>query len=235
MHVKHLGTDMYYLGSCLHLLCYSLIPCDPTDALAIVLRQCKDYWGRHNVSPADTYGKLKLSMFIDIKSPANSYPKLKGKAAEVKHLVPALATVWEHWMEPDDPIHQQILLGLRKSAEIDSILHRNASANSLPAADRDAFASSIWIFLACQTSAARYFSDRGELEFDITVKSHCLAHCAMEAEYINPRKGWCYSGESFMNKCKTLGASAVRGNSAPKACSKMIGKYRHGIHFRMSP
>ena len=68
----------------------------------------------------------------------------------------------------------------------------------------------------------------------ITIKSHCLAHWALDCRFWSPRKGWCYSGESYMNRTKTLGASCVKGNSAWDAAIKMVSKYRHAMHFLMA-
>ena len=88
-------------------------------------------------------------------------------------------------------------------------------------------------FLACQTSAAAHFDRQGDL-FDVTVTSHHLGHWALEVAYINPRKGWCYSGEAFMHKMKLLGASSVKGNKAAQAAINMICNYRYGLHFLCS-
>eukprot|EP00959_Pyramimonas_sp_CCMP1952_P447975 9380367-Pyramimonas_sp.AAC.1 len=70
-----------------------------------------------------------------------------------------------------------------------------------------------------------HFGNEAELLFDVTIKSHHLAHWALEINHINPRRGWCYAGEAFMHKMKFLGASCVRGNAPARAAIKMIGKY----------
>ena len=137
-------------------------------------------------------------------------------------------------MDSEDPIHRQIELALRMSARLDKILSDNATANILPPVQRREFSQCAWVFLACQTSAARHFIRQGSLLFDVTVKSHHLGHWALQVAYINPRKGWCYSGEAFMHKMKLLGASSVKGNNPAQAAIKMICKNRYGLHFLCS-
>eukprot|EP00969_Alexandrium_andersonii_P176935 7823447-Alexandrium_andersonii.AAC.1 len=44
MHCKHMGTDAYYLGSVLFLLCYEVMPKSPTDNLADVMAVAVRHW-----------------------------------------------------------------------------------------------------------------------------------------------------------------------------------------------
>ena len=172
-----------------------------------------------------------MSMFTNPNAPRNDFPRLKGKAAEIKNFVPALAWVWHFWMDEDELSHRQIELGLRMSARIDAILADNVFTNILPEAQRQEFSHCVWVFLACQNAAAMHFGGQGDVLFDVTIKSHHLAHWALEVNHINPRRGWCYAGEAFMNRMKFLGASAVRGNTPGRAAIKSLEKYRCALHF----
>ena len=44
---------------------------------------------------------IQRSMFLNGREPYLHFPKLKAKAAETKHLIPALATVWLQFMDND--------------------------------------------------------------------------------------------------------------------------------------
>ena len=132
MHVKHLGVDRYYLGSCLWLLCYQILPHEPEDALQFVFDQCKQWWGERGISTSDTYSKLKLSMFTNPESPRSDFPQLKGKAAEIKLLIAPLRDIFLKWMEPDDVAHQWVQLGLKASARLEDVLMQSAAAHTLP-------------------------------------------------------------------------------------------------------
>eukprot|EP00959_Pyramimonas_sp_CCMP1952_P474014 9502732-Pyramimonas_sp.AAC.1 len=118
---------MYFCGGVLWLLCYVILPSEPAVALQTVFNQCQAWWEdpSHGVSKSGCFSRLKLSMFTNPKAPRNDFPKLKGKAAEIKHLLPALAWVWRYWMDEDDASHRHIELGLRMSARIDAILSDN--------------------------------------------------------------------------------------------------------------
>ncbi len=64
----------------------------PTDNLLAVWEDLLMYWQENPV--ANKYSNLKLSMFVDTGHPHEAQPKLKGRAHEVKSLMPALAHVW---------------------------------------------------------------------------------------------------------------------------------------------
>eukprot|EP00959_Pyramimonas_sp_CCMP1952_P209074 4373510-Pyramimonas_sp.AAC.1 len=114
---------------------------------------------------------------------------------------------------------------------MEELLGQNVHSNIFPPEQRREFAQCTWIFLACQTAAAQFFINAHELVCDITVKSHHLAHWALDIQHVNPRRGWCYAGEAYMNKMKYLGAACVRGNKPSQAAVNMCSKYRHGLHF----
>ena len=48
------------------------------------------------------FQNLHLTMFKDPKSPAKNFPKLKGKAKEIKELARPLAWYWALHMQPED-------------------------------------------------------------------------------------------------------------------------------------
>jgi hypothetical protein len=98
MHVKHLGVDKPFFGSILWLLCFEVLNDGPQSNLDYVFGLIEQYYRDHNYSSRrlSTYKCLKFGMFTNAKYPHASYPVLKGKAAEIHHLGPALLWVWEN-------------------------------------------------------------------------------------------------------------------------------------------
>ena len=52
----------------------------------------------------------------------SNYPRLKTKAAETAALVQALAALWPSYIDPADQDHQQIVLALAFSRDLDDML-----------------------------------------------------------------------------------------------------------------
>ena len=75
LHVVHLGSSMYLLGSILHVLCFKLLPGSPTDNMETVWGQISAYYSQHGVPTQ--YTSLTLNSFCDAKASHRSYPKLK--------------------------------------------------------------------------------------------------------------------------------------------------------------
>jgi hypothetical protein len=131
MHCKHCGTDMYFLGSVLCLLVYFVLTAGtPIENLQHVFRMIQEFYSA-NLTRA-RYQNLKLSMFTDPEKPSHGYPKLKGQCAEVRHLGPALLSVWSSLMDAGSMVRRQVRLGLRLSCRIDEILDEHVSENRLP-------------------------------------------------------------------------------------------------------
>ena len=64
--------------------------------MATVEGELLSWWRDQGVK--DHYNSLKISMWTHVEDPHNSFPKLKGRAMEIKSLAPALANVWQKHM-----------------------------------------------------------------------------------------------------------------------------------------
>ena len=75
---------------------------DPNENLQALSDHIMRYFKVHNVQ--HHYKNLnKLTMI----SKKDGYPKLKGKAAEVKSMGPALLSAWQHWQNPNVEMHEK--------------------------------------------------------------------------------------------------------------------------------
>ena len=92
MHMQHLGNYQRIFGSVLHVLVYRVLLGNPTDSLAQVVSDMKAFW---RISTENSFNSIRLAMFCDPSKPQDAYPYLKGKAAEVKHILGGLHDVLE--------------------------------------------------------------------------------------------------------------------------------------------
>ena len=183
LHVKHFGTDAYFFGSVLWLLCYELLPNNAATNLKYMFDQCLAYWDREGVS--NHYRNLKLSMFAK----ENDFPRLKGRGAEIKAMAHPLVEIWERWMDDTLDEHAFVHEGLKMSARMEDILSAHVRCPRLPPAASNQFKESAFAFLAVQTAAAQIYNHRALFLFDVTIKNHCLAHVGLECLFMNPEWG----------------------------------------------
>ena len=67
-------------------------------------------------STTSRFGNLTHNM---IKAPNSKTPELRGKAAQIRTLVPVMVKIWSDKMDTENPQHRDVLAGLLHSAEID--------------------------------------------------------------------------------------------------------------------
>jgi hypothetical protein len=172
------------------------------------------------------FTNMKLSMF---RSPGDTYPKLKGKAAEVRKLGPALLHVFEKHMQSPKMQHKQIRLALRCSCRMEEIVDDHPLEVVWPNAVAEEYLANCYNFLALATCLANMSMQTGEKLFNITIKFHYLLHVALQARYLNPRLSWTYSGEDFMQKMKGLAAACTKGLGPYEVFNKVVSKYCLGM------
>ena len=84
MHAKHMGVDTYFCGSIINLLVYVILP----EAPAVNISKLFDMIKEEYTKGATRYQNLRLKMiWNESETSLTSYPKLKGRAAEAKHMV----------------------------------------------------------------------------------------------------------------------------------------------------
>jgi hypothetical protein len=176
-------------------------------------------------------------MFCDPDEPRKTFPRLKGKAAEIKHLMPALVWVWGHSMDRDNEQHKQILLALQCSCFLDQTLDAHKDCDVLPTEDAERFKHAGFALNINMNALETYYGNLGinsEFLFNIVPKNHYLAHICLCAGFVNPRMAWCYMGEDMMHQMRRLSSGCVRGNSPQNASLKLVAWYRHGLSRMLS-
>jgi hypothetical protein len=175
------------------------------------------------------YSELKLTMFAR----KDNLPMLKGKANEIKHMVPDLMYAFQMLMSPADEAHRDILVLLQMCVKLDSILDAHRGMYRLPAHAAKEFQNSAFALVGLSTKLSRRFHDQDVALFKFTVKWHYTLHIALLARDINPTLGWCFSGEDFISKINTVAAISARGCPAHLVVGKIMQKYALGMNLSM--
>ena len=158
------------------------------------------------------------------------FPKLKGKAYEVKVLMPALVWAWDQYRTVGDAAHSQIKVLLACSVHLDHLLDIHKEADVLPPDAAKEFMNAGFAVNTCMTSLLDLFSEEyGWSLFNITPKNHYLAHICLAAKYLNPRRAWCYAGEDMMRHVRRMGSQSARGVTADKIGKKLMTYYMHAL------
>ena len=231
MHAKYLGLDQYMFGSVLFILCHFVMGGSPAENMASCWAFIQQFYKTNRTAYRYRYLN-KLSLFVRKNS---NFPKLRGKAAEIKDFGPALMALWRQHMRPVK-IHQMIHLMLKLNVQLESILTEHKNEIVLPTEAANCFRDAAFSICQLQSQIAQHFIEQsaecGSKLFDVTSKTHFVLHCALLARFINPRVVWCFTGEDFMHKSQVVAQSCVKGHNGAQATSKMCHHFRLGMHLQ---
>ena len=239
MHCKHLGTDQYFYGSVLWLLCFRILPHTPEANCIFVFNRIKVLYARDK-TPC-RYANLFLNMFCVMSklptSPTGAFPCLKGRAAECRHIGKAILEIWREHMNASIPQHVQIRIALEKSVNIERILDENPRTFRFTDETGIEFKDSIFTFLVMFHALASFYASPAGgplMLFNVTIKAHYLAHIGIMGVHMNPRLSWCYSGEDFMHHARRLASGCAKGTKPDLISKKFCFGYSVGMHIIMT-
>ena len=228
MHCKYIGSDQYMLGSVLWILCFLVLPGAAEDNVKTCWSFIKLYYKLHRTKVRYRFLN-KLTMFTRKKDG----PKLRGKASEVKYVIPAIVALWQKHMSRGVYVHRQILLMLKLNAKLESMLNQHVGSNKLPEPDATVFEQTAFAMARLQSEVARHYSGEAVKLFSITSKTHFVCHDAMLARHMNPKLVWCFGGEDYMHKSQKLAQSCTRGVSQTACTVKLASHYRVGLDLEL--
>ena len=165
------------------------------------------------------------------KGKPDKFPKLKGRAAEIRHLGRPLLAMWQTAMDDDDTMHNLVLICLQASVLMENILDDTAGEYKLEPGLAGKFMAAALDYCQSQSALASW---NDWPVFDITMKHHYILHIASRAQWIHPRLGWCFMGEDFMCRIRELAQSVVVGTPPRLISAKMANKIVWAIHFQLS-
>ena len=146
----------------------------PQQNLERIWRDITRLYGEMQVE--NKYWIIRMSMFN-----TGSQPKMKGKAAEIKDLLPVLVVVWRMYYNEAKEVERNILTVLEGSAHLDLILTRHPSDLALPGPVADDLVATCCITLSTWYGVFLHFKAE-EMPvplFGLTGKAHLLMHCCL--------------------------------------------------------
>ena len=225
MHCKYLGHDQLCYASILMLLIKYILRGTAEENVAQIWRDLKGFYQEHKIPCR--YRTLKLSM-IQRKDP--QYPKLRGKAAEVKWLAAPLLYIWEKYFNKNLQSHRQVHAYLQLNLELERTLQEYREHMAFPQEVADRFEHTCSAMLLVASGLAEFFLE--EKLFNLTQKAHFMQHISMLARYVSPRLTWCFSGEDMQRRISHLCKACVNGQQPSQSVLKLIARYRLGLHLQ---
>ena len=231
MHCKHLGSDQYFYGSVMVLMIVTFLEGALDTRLEALLEKIKEYHRRVGGRSLTGLSWGRLSVKAD--NIGASFPRFKGKAKETSRLGPALLSLWTEMMRPGVESQIKVKEALTFSVEMDRILSDYKHESCLAPDVAREFREATFGFLRLQCELQASATGMGMCFFNVTIKSHYIAHLGLRAHLLNPALGGCYAGEDFMQHMKRLSKRCAAGNAASQVPHKMVEKYLRGLgaHF----
>ena len=212
----------------LAVLAYDEMDGEPSQNMQIIWTKICAYYTAMN-TPTQ-YSTLGLTSFSSNSNPRSSFPRLKGKGAEAKDLLPAIREIWtEFGCNYSD--YEMVRDALAMMVEVQDILSDHSDELLLPLPMADRIAHCVDQFLLRYQHLAYKAETSGKFLWNMPSKFHWLWHWARKARFLNPRLTNCYIDEDFVGRIKTLVHSCAAGSSLQLMISKMSEKYRYAMHL----
>ena len=182
---------------------------------------------KENKTPTPFRYMTKLSMFIR----NGKFPKLRGKASEIRHFGKALLALWNRYANSALILHRRTALMLKHNVHLETMITNHKEDFAFPAGPAQEFEETATGMLLLLTQIADHFVEEGLKVFDITSKSHFLQEMAIMSRCVSPKVTWCFMGEDQMQRMQQIAKACVRGNKVDKQTLKLARHYRLALHL----
>ena len=230
LHSAEFGLTALLIGGVLHMWCYpegGLFGADHAAPRAFdVWEQLKQAYSE--LGTRERFNNLHLNQFCTQSSPWSTIPEMGGHAAELRHMVPAIALVASR--RPASPENAHARDALDALARFYLILeHGDVFLTDTEAAEalfcmRSCLRDYLWLRL--------HYSET--MRFPLRPKLHWCVHLAWWCRFGNPRTWWTYSSESWLGKLATLAHSCSHGTRACRISASVVAKWRLLLHLRLT-
>ena len=153
---------------------------------------------------------MSLSFFIPQNKRSETYPRLKGRGAEVNGIVGPLIQVWATFSR-GAPHDNRVARALESLSEVQATLDDYKSDLLWPARVSSEFVDLTERFLADYSYLGAQADIRSETLFSAVPKLHFLWHLAYRSKFMNPRRVATFMGEDFVKVCKGIAARCTAG------------------------
>ena len=185
MHCRYLGYLQQLFGSVFWLLCEEMMQGSPLVNLHELWNFLKTYQAEHKVHSPYSQRLNKLSMY----KKQTDFPKLRGKASEIKDMAAAMEAMWSFFAIPGQDF-QEIGLLLRLTCEFEEILQEwpiSSGHFCLPAEAANRLKASYENFARLYVMVGDRFRSEGRRAFNPTEKILCFFNVASFVPPTNPR------------------------------------------------
>ena len=228
MHCKYLGSDKSFCGSVIKNLITYILPGSEKDNLKTIWYDIVREYKRGRVP--SRFQAITANM---VQGPSKKNPELRGKAAQIRDLVPILIKLWSNRMDTGNPQHRDVLTGLQCSYRIDCLLHEHKGKPRMPPRARIQFRAACFGFADAQSALVDAYHPNTPLH-NISSKTHYIMHLGMIAQYINPHQGACWQGEDMMRVSRRLLQSASPGSRIDVSMKTAMDKYVAALSFEFN-
>ena len=167
LHIMHLGVYSYFLGSVIKLLTHYTMPANKQRNLDVLMSRIKKYYS-DNKTPC-TFNNITITM---CDRGVSQFPMLKGKGADIKHLVYAMEHVFADMMCPTNLQHKTIKSMLGHLVQIEEVFHEHKDLYALPGPTAKKVGQLADRFAERLTGLPNYYHQQGILLFHYTIKMH---------------------------------------------------------------
>jgi hypothetical protein len=229
------GIFAHLLGSVLHYMCWQDPPgsrqkVKPCKRLSIIFERVQSFYRDHQTPTRLT--NLKISMFSVETKPWVAHPFLNSKAAESKHLAPAVLAVCKEILDSESPVDQHIVTALESMCMLVDLFDKASVVLSF-VEHRTALCLAE-SFLDDYTWLHKWALEKERLHFHIVMKFHTFWHLVQNSKFLNPRFHWCFKSEEFVGRISRLANSVSMGVRSTKLSLKVSPKYRILMHLRFT-
>ena len=192
MHTKYLGFCQHLFGSVLELLCRHIMDQDPLSNLKYLWTFIKQHQKRKGIKNKYQQRLCKLSMFQKKKD----FPKLKGKASEIKGLCSTFVDMWDD-VAPDTEEYRKVAVLLKLNKEFEDILREYPVSEghfALPADAAGRLEQNFQNFGALYVYLSDYYKEQDIRVFNVTSKVHATQHIVERSGEIHPALTSCWRG-----------------------------------------
>lgn len=231
MHNVYLGWQMHCYGSVLTLLTEDLLPEDCLANLKTVAAWIRAFQKNSATKHPYRHKLDKVSMFKKKKG----FPKLKGRAADIRGLDQTMYMLWQQHRNPEDPRHAQISLLLQTNMEIGQILDEFSPRYgfmAVPGPQANELEQKGRLVAQLTAQLMDYYKGVHRQLFNFTAKLHFTIHSLQLSKFIHPALVWCFKGESNMKTVQRMWKSCLEGRNHWRVSKNAALKYRHLLHLK---
>ena len=186
------------------------------------------------------FNNLRLSMICDPDAPGSDFPYLRGKAAENRHLLPILTTLWQEKHRKDNVYERHILKAMENLETFYTILDSKDEDGKhyhhLPSNLVFDLRVAIDLFLTHWENARIIATApaHNQTLWPVFPKHHKMWHIGFESQFESPRTAMCFGGEDFIRMQKNIAHSVRHGVALHERSKSITQNYLLGLSLKMT-